>query len=573
MTQEEFIKRFSYDPINDLLGEGGFGRVYRAYDNYEHEYVAIKIQGVDPKYPETRLRNEVQKVQQYVHKNIARYKSWYTFSDYRGETDVAIMKFYNDGSLDKLIAKHNLPMDVRYGLLIEILEGIVFLHSQGIIHRDLKPQNILIVEHAGHYTPLITDFGISKQLAENESSAVSNSFLGGTRSYASPEQMAERSIRKNTDLWSFGIIAYQMFTGTLPFNCGSFSPSSEEGRQEHFRQMTSGLLPKAVEQIPQPWQSLIRSCLQVDNTRRVQHAEDCLMVLGFDEGIAPNTVKTSNETVREEPHPQPKPQPQPKPKPQPKPQPSGNNEPKSGGSMRLILLALLLIFGAGIGIYVSLSGDEENKRTEEAIQTPVAAKEQEEAAPTAEEVALPSTLDVTPPVAQTPVKVGPTPVKGHYAIGDYYNVGGIKGIVVETDGTSGKVISMRETDVTWCSREIWNSFDLTAVGTTSKSNGKDNTSKMRNRNDLDGYYAYEWAITRGENWYLPAIFELEALAENFDIVNSALTENGGTALKRGWYASSTEIDKNSTYVYDFNQWKYFSVGKDINCYVRAYHEF
>lgn len=177
MTQEEFIKRYTYDPVNDLLGEGGFGRVFRAYDNYEHEYVAIKIQPVDPKCPEIRLRNEVQKVQQYVHKNISRYKAWYTFSDYRGETDVAIMKFYNDGGLDKLIAKHNLPMEVRHGLLVEILEGIAFLHSQGIIHRDLKPQNILIVEHDGHYTPLITDFGISKQLAENESSAVNNSIL------------------------------------------------------------------------------------------------------------------------------------------------------------------------------------------------------------------------------------------------------------------------------------------------------------------------------------------------------------------------------------------------------------
>ena len=551
MTQEEFIKRYTYDPVNDLLGKGGFGRVFRAYDNYEHEYVAIKIQPVDPKCPEIRLRNEVQKVQQYVHKNISRYKAWYTFSDYRGETDVAIMKFYNDGSLDKLVAKHNLPMEVRHGLLVEILEGIAFLHSQGIIHRDLKPQNILIVEHDGHYTPLITDFGISKQLAENESSAVNNSILGGTRAYASPEQMAEHSIRKNTDLWSFGIIAYQMFTGTLPFNSGAFSPSSEEGRQEHFRQMTSGTLPKGIEHIPEPWRGIIRSCLQVDNIRRVQHAEDCLAMVGF-KAFAPGIVKSSDDTVREEPRPQPKPQP----RPQPKPQPAGDNDTKRGGSLRLILLALLLIFGACIGLYISLSGDDSTTPS-----TP----------PPAEPAIVINEVSEAIDVSEVSDESVAEPA--NYSAGDYYNDYGIRGIVIETDGTSGTVISMHETGASWCSSAIWNSFDLAPVGTTSKSNGLENTDKMRNRSDLDGYYAFEWAIARGDGWYLPAIFELERVAENFDAVNRGLTEHGGTALKRGWYASSTEKDKMNMYLYDFNQWNYYSMSKDMSCCVRAFHKF
>lgn len=541
MTQEEFIKRYTYDPVNDLLGEGGFGRVYRAYDNYEHEYVAVKLQGVDPKFPEIRLRNEVQKVQQYVHKNIARYKEWYTFSDYRGETDVAIMKFYNDGSLDKLIAKHNLPIEVRHGLLVEILEGIAFLHSEGIIHRDLKPQNILVVEHGGHYTPLITDFGISKQLAENESSAVSNSFLGGTRSYASPEQMAERSIRKNTDLWSFGIIAYQMFTGTPPFNCGAFSPSSEEGRQEHFRQITSGILPKSIESIPEPWQGVIRSCLQVDNTRRVQHAEECLAMVGL-KAFTPGIAKGSVETVREEPKPQSKPQPRPQPK------PSGNNETKKQGNIRVILFALLLIVGFGIGLYVSLSGDDSK-----APSTPPPAASEE---PKAE-------------VVEVAAKSEPT----SYSVGDYYNKDGIKGIVIETDGRSGIVVSMVETSTRWCSEQIWNSMGFSAVGTNSKSNGMENSDKMRNHSDLDGYYAFEWAIARGDGWYLPAIFELENISANFNVINEALVSNGGTKLSKSWYASSTESNVNSIYIYDFYQMKNYTVGKDLNCYVRAFHKF
>lgn len=58
MTQQEFSERYEYDSNRNLLGEGGFGRVYRAYDGYEHEYVALKMQNVDPKHPELRLRNE-----------------------------------------------------------------------------------------------------------------------------------------------------------------------------------------------------------------------------------------------------------------------------------------------------------------------------------------------------------------------------------------------------------------------------------------------------------------------------------------------------------------------------------
>ena len=297
MTQQEFIERYHYDATRDLLGKGGFGRVYRAYDREEHEYVAIKMQSVDPDHPELRLRNEFEKVQQYRHRYIARYKECYTFSSIDGEKDVAIMKYYKDGSLDALIKSKKLDLEVRFVMLRQILEGIAFLHSHGIIHRDLKPQNILIAEYDGTYEPLITDFGISKQLADGESSAVHNSVLGGTYSYASPEQLKETTIRKNTDLWSFGVIAYQMLTGALPFNCGTFSPTSQEGRQEQFRQMTSGVLPEALNNIPEPWQTLIRECLVVDNTQRLTHVVDCMAILNNQ----PDDVTVGESTIVETP--------------------------------------------------------------------------------------------------------------------------------------------------------------------------------------------------------------------------------------------------------------------------------
>lgn len=242
MTQQEFSKRYVYDASTDELGGGGFAHVYKAWDNEEECFVALKIQPVDSRYPDLRLKNEVDRAASLRHPNIARYKACYTFSTFDGNKDIAVMSYYEHGSLDKLLCSQRLTDAEREDILEQILAGVDYLHSQGIIHRDLKPQNILVLHHGGRYVPKITDFGISKQLANGESSAVHNSILGGTYSYASPEQLKETTIRKNTDLWSFGVIAYQMFAGVLPFNCGTFSPTSQEGRQEQFRQMTSGVL-------------------------------------------------------------------------------------------------------------------------------------------------------------------------------------------------------------------------------------------------------------------------------------------------------------------------------------------
>lgn len=113
MTLNDFSERYTYDASRDLLGEGGFGRVYRAWDNEEHEYVALKMQLVDPMHLDLRLRNEFNKVQQHRHRYIARYKDCYTFNTINGEMDVAVMKYYKDGSLDQ-IRNYEIPQNDGY---------------------------------------------------------------------------------------------------------------------------------------------------------------------------------------------------------------------------------------------------------------------------------------------------------------------------------------------------------------------------------------------------------------------------------------------------------------------------
>ena len=342
MTEQEFLKRYTYNPATDSLGHGGFGDVFRAYDNYLDRYVAIKVAQVRGGIEMLRLRNEVDKASKLLHPNVAHYEECHTMLYPTGEFDFAVMQYYEDGSLDKLFGSDALTREASYDILTQILEGLAYLHSEGIIHRDLKPQNVLIARRGDRYIPKITDFGISKQLDEGQSSAVSNSVLGGTRAYASPEQLKERTIRKNTDLWSFGVIAYQMLVGALPFNCGSYSPTSEEGRQEQFRQMMSGLLPEALNNVPEPWQRLIRECLTVDNEKRIAHAEDCLAIIHGEEATAVegNSTEVDTEPIAvpveaveaiptPKPAPQPAPAPQPTPAPKVEPTPASKPQPKS----------------------------------------------------------------------------------------------------------------------------------------------------------------------------------------------------------------------------------------------------
>ncbi|MBQ8493384.1 MAG: protein kinase [Alistipes sp.] len=534
MNQEEFIRRFEYNPVSDLLGEGGFGRVYKAYDRYEHEYVALKIQSVDPHHPDIRLRNEVDKVQQHLHKNIARYKGCYTFTDYRGETDIAVMKYYPDGSLDKLMAKINLTSEQIYSILTEILEGVDYLHSVGIIHRDLKPQNVLIVEHGGQYSPLITDFGISKQLGDGESSAVSNSVLGGTRAYASPEQLKETTIRKNTDLWSFGVIAYQMLVGELPFNAGTLSPTSEEGRQEQFRQMMSGILPELLCHVPEPWQRLIRECLIVDNTKRLAHVSDCMEILNSKavETTPHKNIQLDKATVLEHPTPQPV-----EPKQEQEYIPDSNSDSihqppkpadkKSKRNNWWWFLLLACIIGGLIWIVYEVST---------------------------------LALETEPP----------------YIVGDYYNENGKQGVVFEVwdGGRHGKIVSLDETQAAWDSRAEDGNSPRTYAD--SKSDGKANTDKIMSRSDSQYFDAFEWCRAKGSSWYLPAHNELQKIYNNKSTLNTAL-QKYGTTLNNQWYWTSTEYVDSEP---EFCAWLVSVYGgytyngnKDYDYYVRAVSTF
>jgi len=345
MNQHEFQKRYIYNAAADKLGEGGFGSVFKAYDNYRDRWVALKISKVNPEFENIRLRKEVEMVAKLpAHPNIAYYEECYSFPSYDGEYDFGVLQYYEEGNLSQLLNNNVLSLAQKQSILSQILDGIDFLHAQGIIHRDLKPQNILIVKRLnGEYVPKITDFGISKQLDIGKSSVFSNSIKGaGTLAYASPEQLGEREIRKNTDLWSFGVIAFQTFTGQLPFTTGEHASTSEAGRIELFKQINSGNLPKEIYMIPEPWCSLIRHCLITNPALRTQNEKELKEVLNL--GSADETkVEQEIPTAKESPGKQ-----QPS-TPEPEIIPSGKEE---GNSRKYLLMGIII----AIALILAVSG-------------------------------------------------------------------------------------------------------------------------------------------------------------------------------------------------------------------------
>jgi len=303
-TIQDFQNRYKFNYLTDSLGEGGEGSVFKAYDEKRSFHVAIKISKVDPKKKTIRLHDQVKMVKEQLeeHTNIAYYEKCYTYAWLDGIYDFGILQYYKDGNLSQLLTKQKISLAQKQSILMQILEGIRFLHNEDIIHRDLKPQNILMVRHDEEYVPKITDFGISKELDDDMGSVFNNSLAGyGTLLYSSPEQLYGFKIRKNTDLWSFGVIAFQTLTGQLPFTTGKFASNTEAGRKELFDQINSRQLPDITPQIPEPWQTLIRHCLVTDTALRIKNVEEAKDILMGNDGgrDAARHVSTENEKNHE----------------------------------------------------------------------------------------------------------------------------------------------------------------------------------------------------------------------------------------------------------------------------------
>ena len=306
MTQEEFFKRYKYDVVDDRIGGGGFGTVYKAYDTTLHREVAIKVSEVKTVNGKTfSLRDEVEALTHVPeHPNIANYEKekLFTFKMPNGVFDYAVMQYYPDGNLNNAI-KQGLTVAQKEDIATQLLEGIAFLHQHKVVHRDLKPGNILIVRDGDRIIPLITDFGLSKAANMSDGSVFSNSFGGGTQRYSSPEQLQGKPLRLNTDLWSYGAILYELFTGEQLFSASSGAANTAQADLEIYNKIVNGNV-QSLGVMPEKWRKVAERCLVVDADKRAKDEAELFRIVSgeaqedetvVNTGAIPNDIPSSSD--------------------------------------------------------------------------------------------------------------------------------------------------------------------------------------------------------------------------------------------------------------------------------------
>ncbi len=283
-TIHEFRRRYPIRPNDEafILGSGSYGKVVKVEDQVETEWVAVKIsefKGDDSK----SLRAEVELARKIPrHPNIARYDESYRFETDTNVCDFAIMRYYPDGNLAMLMRQNDLTLSQKDEIVRGVLLGLQHLHRQRIVHRDFKPANILISrDNQGRLVPKIADFGLSKLVHEDEieSSDFDLSDGRGTPSYKAPEQIVGGKVSFNLDLWAFGVILFELFTGEKPFAASQKSGSEHVLKREIEKKIVNVVIPESVRQIPEPYQALIRRCLVKDVRKRARKEDELLDLL------------------------------------------------------------------------------------------------------------------------------------------------------------------------------------------------------------------------------------------------------------------------------------------------------
>lgn len=200
--------------IVNQLGQGGMASVFKAYHAALDRYVALKV--LHPAFLEdpnflARFQREARVVAKLDHPNIV---PIYDFAEHDGHPYL-VMKYIEGRTLKAVMAGQQLSDDQKLAIIQAIGQAMEYAHARGVLHRDIKPSNVLLSDDGGIY---LADFGLAR-IAQAGESTLSSDMLMGTPQYISPEQArGEKELDEGTDIYSFGVVIYEMMVGRVPFN-------------------------------------------------------------------------------------------------------------------------------------------------------------------------------------------------------------------------------------------------------------------------------------------------------------------------------------------------------------------
>jgi serine/threonine-protein kinase len=250
--------------IVSVLGKGGMGIVYRAYDTKLDRYVAIKMliyQAHNKERFVERFKREAKNHAKLSHPNIVTVFGFIEYSNLLG----IVMEYVEGESLEKVIDRqHRFNLyDVIY-ILKQLLLGMGYAHSKGFVHRDIKPSNIILNKEG---VTKIMDFGISKSLFENDMTKTGSKI--GTVYYMSPEQIRGEEITNRSDIYSIGCTAYEMIIGEPPFD----SKSEYEVMDSHLKKATP-LVSEKMTRIPEQVDKILQKAMEKNPDNRYSSCEE-----------------------------------------------------------------------------------------------------------------------------------------------------------------------------------------------------------------------------------------------------------------------------------------------------------
>ncbi len=264
--------------IVSILGEGGMGKVYKAFDIKLERYVAIKVLNAQslsqPQFVE-RFKREAKNQAKLNHPNIV---PVFGFTE-EGDVLGIVMEYVEGETLEKIISrKGKLELTESLNIIKQILAGVGFAHSKGFIHRDLKPSNIIINKEG---VAKIMDFGISKAIYEKGITKTGTKI--GTLLYMSPEQIRAEEPTRQSDIYSIGITLYEMLSGRTPFDFGTEYDIMEGHLKKNARRLSINL-----DNIPPEFDKIMHKTLEKNIYKRYKYCQELLdeidIVLGKYEG-------------------------------------------------------------------------------------------------------------------------------------------------------------------------------------------------------------------------------------------------------------------------------------------------